>query len=37
VIRGGDYHDVAMSLRGAFRSSEPVQFRGSVGFRCARP
>jgi formylglycine-generating enzyme required for sulfatase activity len=37
VIRGGDYHDVAMSLRAAFRSSEPPQFRGSVGVRCARP
>jgi sulfatase modifying factor 1 len=37
VIRGGDYHDVAMSLRAAFRSSEPTQFRGSVGVRCARP
>jgi formylglycine-generating enzyme required for sulfatase activity len=37
VIRGGDYHDAAVSLRAAFRSSEPVQFRGSVGFRCARP
>ena len=37
VIRGGDYHDVAMSLRTGFRSAEPTQFRGSVGVRCARP
>ena len=37
VIRGGDYHDVALSLRTGFRSSEPPQFRGSVGVRCARP
>lgn len=36
VIRGGDYHDISMSLRTGFRFSEPTQFRGSVGVRCAR-